>query len=77
VEKQMDNRMNGSGGLLDWLVGWIDVLMEGQQTQESMNGLAGLPEHYRGSEFWANCRMTKPLVTNYKLPVRVRADQNV
>jgi hypothetical protein len=37
----MDKRMNGSGGLLDWLVGWIDVLMEGEQTQESMNGLAG------------------------------------
>jgi len=33
--------MSGSGGLVDWLVGLIDVLMEGQQTQESTNGLAG------------------------------------
>lgn len=37
----MDRRMSGSGGLLDWLVGLIDVLMEGQQTQESTYGLAG------------------------------------
>lgn len=36
----MDRRMKGSGGLLDWFVGWFDSLMEGRQAKESMNGLS-------------------------------------
>ena len=33
--------MKGSGGLLDWFVGWFDAFMEGRQAKESMNGSSG------------------------------------